>query len=97
MLARAIHLARRLRRPGVGVNNVTALPYLDERRRAELQHALDGVPLAIGYAAGIASQLLKHAHGPRQTARRLEELRRQWHHDVDHAITWALEDRGQAS
>lgn len=74
---------------------VIAFPHVDPRRAEQLRLALDGVPLAVGMAAGMA-QVLFEAYCPRRLAhRRLEQLRHEWHQVVDDAIRWALE--GEAS
>jgi len=71
---------------------ITALHALDPDRREILQCALDGVPISIGYAAGLASTWLPADIGPRLAARRLEQLRREWHEIVDDAVSRALRD-----
>lgn len=78
-------------------NNVVNMPRINPRRRAELGDALLGVPIAMGMASGIAATLLPFELGPSAARRRLEELRRKWHADVDQFIDMALDDVGRAS
>lgn len=78
-------------KPTLNHATVIRLRRVDPRRRRDLHCALDAVPLTVGFAAWTAQVLLEYECGPRLAARRLEALRRQWHRDVDQAITRALE------
>lgn len=79
-------------------DNVVAFPArLSTRRREELQAALDGVPIALGLAAGMASVMIPFAYGDEVARRSLQRLRRTWHEDVDRSIDFALADLGRAS
>jgi hypothetical protein len=77
-----------------GENLAPVLPLrgLDDRRRAELQTFLDGVPISLGLAAGRASVWLPADVGARLARERLEELRREWHRLVDASIDRAVSE-----
>jgi hypothetical protein len=75
--------------------NVHVMRGLDPHRREVLQVALDGVPVSIGYAAGLASAWLPADVGLRVATRRLEDLRREWHRLVEVSIGRALADLGR--